>query len=151
MSEDTPEDQMTEEMYCRDMIEAMGEQCSPYTYSTTGSATLNVTFDKMLESLEQFKPLAEAYRKSELLVAEEWAKLQEQQGFEEWFTSLPVMPHDITPRSNSLPNSCYKGTQPMGASPYTHIENCSVLRDTEKAIEVEYGGRSDVVPPFTYC
>ena len=102
MSEDTPEDQMTEEMYCRDMIEAMGEQCSPYTYSTTGSATLNVTFDKMLESLEQFKPLAEAYRKSELLVAEEWAKLQEQQGFEESFKSLPVVSDDITPRSNSL-------------------------------------------------
>ncbi len=28
----------------------------------------------------------------------------------------------------------------MGASPYTHIENCSVLRDTEKAIEVEHDG-----------
>ena len=135
MSEDTPEDQMTEEMYCRDMIEAMGEQCSPYTYSTTGSATLNVTFDKMLESLEQLEPLAEAYRKSELLVAEEWAKLQEQQGFEEWFKSLPVVSHDITPRSNSLTRFLLQrdttdGRQPLHPTPTSKTAACSATPTT---------------------
>ena len=135
MSEDTPEDQMTEEMYCRDMIEAMGEQCSPYTYSTTGSATLNVTFDKMLESLEQFKPLAEAYRKSELLVAEEWAKLQEQQGFEESFKSLPVVSDDITPRSNSLTHFLLQrdttdGRQPL--HPHRKLQRAPRYREGDR-------------------
>ncbi len=110
MPEDTPEDQMTQEEYYRGMVEAMAEQDvakhvdgwlndllipGAHTYTTNGSSTQDFSLENLLAVKERLKPLAEAHRKNEELIAEELEKLKQHPGFEKWFATLPVESHQM--------------------------------------------------------